>query len=168
MLIIFSSRGAKLKYVKNNGFLSINLNRLMTQKGLSQQALADLAGVSLHTVFRAVSKGIMPRGGNLGKIAHALGTSETYLLDDPNRPPVTAEIAPNQLASIEWVIRDTLAKQSNPRDAEFLAAFRGADEPCQLAALYWLTGESKYLDQLDDLDHRLALRVEKVAKQRKT
>ena len=46
--------------------------------------MADWADVSAHTIFRAESKGIIPRGQNIQKIAQALGVTESDLFADPN------------------------------------------------------------------------------------
>lgn len=54
---------------------SKNLKHERDVCNLSQQALADLAGVSLQTIFRAESKGVVPRAENLEKIASALKTT---------------------------------------------------------------------------------------------
>lgn len=74
-------------------FFSINLARLMEERGLTQEALAERAKVGYHTVFRAVSKGVIPRGLNQAKLAEALGVSVADLNADPyQRPPDDYEL----------------------------------------------------------------------------
>ncbi len=72
----------------------------MDAQGLTQDALAEKAGVSMHTIFRAVSKGSVPRGGNISKIAAALGVSQADLFMDPN-----ANVTPANLGKSELVLR---------------------------------------------------------------
>jgi transcriptional regulator with XRE-family HTH domain len=71
--------------MQDDRFFSINIRRLREAKGLSQAGLADLAKVSEHTIFRAESKNIIPRGSNIKKIADALGVSKSDLFQDPKK-----------------------------------------------------------------------------------
>ena|GEM_PF-839942 len=72
----------------------MNGNRVKKKReelNLSQQELADIADVSLHTVFRA-EKGTNVQTKNIQSIAAALNTSVAYLLgetDDPDYIPLT-------------------------------------------------------------------------------
>lgn len=76
-----------MRQMSENSHFSKNLNRLRNARGWSQQQLADFAGVSLQTIFRAESKGITPRGGNISKIAKALKVSDFDLFRDPSETP---------------------------------------------------------------------------------
>jgi len=67
-------------------FIGKNIFKLRSSMGFSQEKLSEVAGVSYQTVFRAESKGVVPRGGNLGKIARALGVTESDLYNDPDKP----------------------------------------------------------------------------------
>lgn len=67
----------------NDKFFSVNIGRLRRENGLSQAELAEKAGVSHHTIFRAESKGMIPLRKNISKIARALGVPETDLFTDP-------------------------------------------------------------------------------------
>lgn len=91
-----SSKANRIGLMQDSRFFSINLARLRREKGWSQTALADFAEVSAHTVFRAESKGIIPRGENIAKLATALGVTESALFANPNSqneeiPPESAE-----------------------------------------------------------------------------
>ncbi len=62
--------------------ISINLRRLRKIKSLTQQELADLAGIS-RTAYRNIETGAsMPRGHNLNALAHALGVSVFKLTEE--------------------------------------------------------------------------------------
>lgn len=71
-------------------YFQANLHRLMAAKGLSMKLLALKSKVSYHTIFRAVSKGVIPRGINQRKLALALGVTVSDLNADPSKsiPPV--------------------------------------------------------------------------------
>ena len=71
--------------MRSNNTLSKNINRLRNAKNWSQQQLADFAGVSLQTIFRAESKNTVPRGNNLRKIAAALGVTESDLYSEADQ-----------------------------------------------------------------------------------
>jgi len=71
----------------------MNENRIKVMRealNLNQQELADMANVSLHTIFRA-EKGTNVQTKNLRAIATALNTSVAYLMgetDDPHYIPI--------------------------------------------------------------------------------
>jgi transcriptional regulator with XRE-family HTH domain len=73
--------------------LSKNIHRLRSSRGWSMVKLADFSGVSYQTVFRAESKGIMPRGDSLAKIAKALNTTIAGLYEDPKSSVVDNQAA---------------------------------------------------------------------------
>jgi transcriptional regulator with XRE-family HTH domain len=59
------------------------ITRKRESMNLTQQDLADLADVSMHTIFRA-EKGANIQSNNLSKIAVALGVSVAYLMGEDN------------------------------------------------------------------------------------
>ena len=69
------------------------LKRLRTAAGLTQQALATKAGLSMSAVIH-IEKGRIPdpRGSTLKALAGALGvTVDELLSDEPEAPPVEGE-----------------------------------------------------------------------------
>lgn len=108
----------------------------MDAQDLTQQELAEKSGVSMHTVFRAVSKGMIPRGGNIEKIATALGVPAATLFEDPHHkppPPLTvSDMTPEQLLA-------TLSKATQTEtadEAELLRLFRSSPAPLKAAILF--------------------------------
>lgn len=77
----------RVTMMHDDKFFSVNLARLRQEAGYSQAELADVAGVSHHTVFRAESKGMIPLRENIIKIARALGVSPDDLFKDPTEKP---------------------------------------------------------------------------------
>ncbi len=61
--------------------LAQNVKKLRTNKGLSQEVLADEAGVSLRTIQRIENNETVPRGDTLQKIAIALNTSPDEIVE---------------------------------------------------------------------------------------
>lgn len=59
--------------------IGANIKARRKAKGLSQQALAELAGITSTSLFR-IEKGQQARRGNLEVIAKALGCEETDLV----------------------------------------------------------------------------------------
>ncbi len=66
--------GEKLKTVR----LSLNL---------SQSELAEKTGISERSLYTYEQTGIMPRSGNIQKLADALNVSVSYLLDEEENDP---------------------------------------------------------------------------------
>ena len=58
-----------------------NVKKLRINKGLSQEVLADEAGVSLRTIQRIENNETVPRGDTLQKIAIALNTSPDEIVE---------------------------------------------------------------------------------------
>ena len=56
--------------------------RIRKQKGLTQEQLANLCGVTKRTVASYETDGRSPHTGTLSKIAEALGVTVSYLRDD--------------------------------------------------------------------------------------
>lgn len=111
--------------VENKGFFSLNLSRLLEARGWSYEKLAEKADVGMHTVFRAVSKGVIPRGANIAKIAKALGVTEAQLFSDPNleqSPEMqTAEVR-NMHQEIKGMISN-LKPSLNPEESLLVERF---------------------------------------------
>lgn len=83
--------------MKDTQLLSINIRRLREAKQLSQNELAERSSVGLQTIFRAESKGVIPRGANLEKIAKALEVSVSDLFDDKGTSYQGAEATMEEL-----------------------------------------------------------------------
>ena len=58
-----------------------------THLGFTQSDLADKIGVTLRTITKYEKQGVMPRGGNLQRLAEVLGVSTTYLVNDEITDP---------------------------------------------------------------------------------
>lgn len=59
------------------------IEELRKQQGLSQSKLADMAGVSMHSIFRLEKGTRIPKLDELQKIADALGVSIEEFIDNP-------------------------------------------------------------------------------------
>jgi transcriptional regulator with XRE-family HTH domain len=62
--------------------LAMNVLRLRKERGLTQQQLAELAGVAQPRIAEVERGDANPRLISLSKIAHALGVSLSALLED--------------------------------------------------------------------------------------
>jgi transcriptional regulator with XRE-family HTH domain len=58
------------------------LKRCRLVLNLSQTELAKRSGITERTIYTYESMGIMPRSGNVKRLADALGVSVSYLLED--------------------------------------------------------------------------------------
>lgn len=56
-------------------------------QNLSQSELAELTGISERSLYTYEQTGIMPRSGNIQKLAEALKVSVSYLLDEEETDP---------------------------------------------------------------------------------
>ena len=63
----------------------LKLSRLSLN--LSQADLSKITGISQRSLYSYEQKGIMPRGGNIRKLAEALDVSISYLLNDDITDP---------------------------------------------------------------------------------
>lgn len=69
----------------NDNPLAQKVKALRKSKGLSQEALAGLAGLSLRTVQRIENENKNPSGDTLKRLSTALGVSPDYLIEwEPN------------------------------------------------------------------------------------
>jgi transcriptional regulator with XRE-family HTH domain len=66
------------------------LKRCRLVLNLSQSELARKSGITERTIYTYESIGIMPRSGNVKKLAEALGVSVSYLLEDDQNIVTTA------------------------------------------------------------------------------
>jgi transcriptional regulator with XRE-family HTH domain len=66
------------------------LKRCRLVLNLSQTELARRSGITERTIYTYESMGIMPRSGNVKKLAEALGVSVSYLLEDDQNVVTTA------------------------------------------------------------------------------
>lgn len=148
-------------------FLQINLRRRLDELGWSYKKFSLESGVSYHTIFRALSKGVIPRGENLGKMANAVGVTVGDLWKDPSvvsRAPnqTVGDLTPEDL--IERIRKasgndietarlkkenDELRAKLNSLPPEFWPAWQKKAGPrVQAVFLYLLLG-GKYLDQVE-------------------
>ncbi|MFR1517324.1 MAG: helix-turn-helix domain-containing protein [Clostridia bacterium] len=63
------------------------IKRLRLAQNLSQINLAAKTGISERSIYTYEQMGIMPRSGNVRKIAEALNVSVSYLLDEEETDP---------------------------------------------------------------------------------
>ncbi len=75
----------------------------MDEQGHTLESLAEKSGVSLHTIFRATSKGKVPRGPNIDKLANALGVSASDLFAE-GRGPKASNAASSRHESIGRIL----------------------------------------------------------------
>jgi phage repressor protein C with HTH and peptisase S24 domain len=70
-----------MEYAESSSF-GERLRTLRTERGLSQQRIADIAGISRKQVsdYEVGDKGTVPREATVKSLALALGTSESFLL----------------------------------------------------------------------------------------
>lgn len=141
--------------MENPETLASNLKSLMDSRGWSYKQLAAESGVSYHTVFRAISKGIVPRGGNLQKLALALGVAVGDLWDSrltPDRTGVTlSDLSKSNekiLELLEQQRSTSIRSPAKPYGAEVppevAENWQKAGTTRQLLCLYLLTGEDQY------------------------
>lgn len=63
-----------------------NLKKLRTEKGLSQQALADMLIVSQQTIYKYEKLGVEPDIKTLEKMSEIFGTSIDYIVGNTDCP----------------------------------------------------------------------------------
>jgi transcriptional regulator with XRE-family HTH domain len=63
--------------------LGENLRRIRNKSGISQSALADRVGVSLHTIFRVENGKTQPRASDIKKLCNVLNVTKAELLNGP-------------------------------------------------------------------------------------
>lgn len=68
--------------------LGSNLRRLRKLQGLTQEALAEKAGMSWIMIQRAETTNTWPSPETIDKIASALGVDQASLFIDPEKPAV--------------------------------------------------------------------------------
>lgn len=102
---------------ENPEFLRLNLRRLIDGRGWSYKRFALESGVSYHTVFRAITHGRVPRGGNLQKMAKALGVSISNLWEEPSIKPPRDYVTLGDLARGDARIFEILDKRL-PQEGE--------------------------------------------------
>jgi len=118
--------------MERGGFFQANLSRLISERGWSLKQLAKESGASYHTCFRAVSLGILPRGGNQKKLADALGVSISDLHSDPEKLAASSSRGSVDIFS--------------PEIRQLILSWKGAKEEWQRHfALFVLTGKYEHL-----------------------
>lgn len=147
-------------------FLEINLRRRLDDLGWSYKKFSMESGVSYHTIFRALSKGITPRGENLQKMAKAVGLTVAELWKDPTKelpaPAKTVgDLTPDELVEKLSGIsrRDDLELARVLKENKELMAYLPSEfaierpkvEPWQRGlACFFLTGNREYLKDVKE------------------
>ena len=88
--------------------LGYNLKRLRKTAGLSQEALAEKAGMSWAHLQQCETGGSWPSTETIEKVSNALGVHQSALCADPDaKGPMlpVADLAPEQLANIVKMLR---------------------------------------------------------------
>lgn len=82
-----------------------DLKRLRKERGLTQEGLADLSGVSRPAIHRVENGQQVPRRGTVSKLAHALDVEPSDLAPDlfpkPGGPPLGVELTAEILGRFE-------------------------------------------------------------------
>lgn len=97
--------------------LAENLREIMSEKGISQQTLANAIGVTEASVSFWLSGRKYPTPGKVQKIADYLGVRKSRLIDKQDGPTTRAEqiaaklerLTENQLNIIEQIMDDFLS-----------------------------------------------------------
>jgi transcriptional regulator with XRE-family HTH domain len=137
------------------------LKKLMEDKGLTQQKLADMAGVSQPTVVKWLD-GTLPNGINFSNLASANGVSVDWFFEfDPNKvvdniPQVRNNSSVNPIlpALIERLKKATeprgkktelaeFLSVSLPRISEWLSGDREPGGETTLQMLQWVTAQER-------------------------
>lgn len=136
--------------VEKPEFLQINLSRKLEELGWSYKKFSSKSGVSYHTIFRAVSKGVIPRGENLRKMATALETTVAELLADPNavpkqviQPLTAADLAQSEERILKALKSTTRGYHLDP-PPELGENWPKLDVTRQMMILYLATKEDRY------------------------
>lgn len=123
------------------GVLRLNgddLKRLRKERGLTQEGLADLSGVSRPAIHRVENGQQVPRRGTISKLAQALEVDPSELAPDlfakPGGPPLGVELTPEIFRRFEPYIAAVAGRiaWSGGGDAEELegAGREGLLEAC--------------------------------------
>lgn len=96
------------------------IKRLREQRGLSQHALADAAGVRGHTVYRYEAGHFEPSGQVLDRIAEALGVTSRWLLRGDEPEPETTERDQRRHPALEEMLSTTFGQMLPPEVVEEL------------------------------------------------
>jgi len=107
--------------------LPVRVKELRNGKHLSQEELASLVGVSMHTVFRWEKGERVPDANELTKLAKALDTTVAYLLGETDRPSIS-EIDASRKRSDSAKMFDRLMEQMAKHSPDLVLHFRDLDE----------------------------------------
>ena len=115
-----------------------DLKRLRKERGLTQEVLADLSGVSRPAIHRVENGQQVPRRGTISKLARALGVEPSDLAPDlfpkPGGPPLGVELTAEIFERFEPYIATLAARIAwSGGDAEELegAGREGLLEACR-------------------------------------
>lgn len=83
--------------------LSLNLKALRTEKGWTQEQLAEIANLPFNVIQRAESKTHFPRGPRLTALARALKVPESRFFQDPDLDSQKNAPAPTPKQALEII-----------------------------------------------------------------
>ena len=115
------------------------------KKGLTQQALADLCGISKRTVASYETDGRIPHNATLRKIASALGCTCTYLTDDTVSEPDVLSDEQFYIDGLREVYGDTTAEEIEELISKSVSLFAGGTIDQDAKDRYFLALTNAYI-----------------------
>ena len=106
-----------------------NLKKLRIHKGVSQQALASVIGVSQQSVNKYENHNVEPELRTLMAMADFFGTSVDYLIGHTDVPNIIEEVCPHDL---------------NAREATLIRGFRSLSEEERKSILQIIDNYNRY------------------------
>ena len=107
----------------NKEIFSINLRRLMEQRGVSRQDLSKILGVSYFTLSDWVNGKKYPRMDKVEMLANYFGILKSDLIEDKGTNEPLPQV--NDLTKEETMLLDLFRQISPERQAVYLALLRG-------------------------------------------
>jgi len=108
------------KVVTQNGF-NLYLNRVLKDRNITQDELAEMIGISIQGVSRWIRGVNLPTDKNLVKIASALNISSDELREKAAATVVQKQHKPKLLACIEYL--DKFGDRLTDEDLDLLLIF---------------------------------------------
>lgn len=110
--------------------LGANLKRLRKKKKMTQQELADAAGLHKNTIINwERAKVADVDSGNVRRVAEALGCDPADLLDQPGSSRPVAEILPEYLASPWYQIDKPTPEEIQELTSKHAISWLGGEDP---------------------------------------